>query len=449
MSSQLGVGVSEGEVIDGRYRVETLLGQGGMGAVFAARHVQLDERVAIKLLLPEMLCLPDVVERFAREARTAVSIKSEHVARVFDVGTLANGAPYMVMEYLEGTDLRAWIEEDQLLAVEQVTEFLLQACEALAEAHAAGIVHRDLKPENLFCVERPDGALAIKVLDFGISKIANSADGGAARQLTQAAGLMGTPLYASPEQLTSSRDVDAKSDIWSLGVVLFELLTKTVPFSSAATIMQYSLTPSEEPPSMLARRADIPQALQDVAAKCFGKTPSQRYANVAELAAALLPFAPPHTRRSVDRSFGVLGLKEEAALPVTASTQIGVTRDVTAGARAPRRLPRRLLVVLGVAITSVIGLAVLLKAGPTAGPSHLAATSEPLAATQSAPTVAAPLPIPIEVSPTAAPSTAPATPRATVRPAKALKAPAPTKANCNPPYTLDDKGRRHYKPDCF
>src|SRR3954465_531507 len=162
--------VHEGQILAGKFRIERVLGQGGMGVVVAATHLQLDQRVALKFLLPEALSNPEAVERFAREARAAVKIKSEHVARVADVGTLESGAPYMVMEYLEGSDLATWLQQRGKLPVEQAIEFVLQACEAIAEAHALGIVHRDLKPANLFVIQRADGVLAVKVLDFGISK---------------------------------------------------------------------------------------------------------------------------------------------------------------------------------------------------------------------------------------------------------------------------------------
>src|SRR6478752_489071 len=170
MSDVARIELNEGEVLAGKYRIERVLGQGGMGIVVAATHLQLGERVALKFLLPEALSNPLAVERFAREARAAVKIKSEHVARVSDVGTLENGAPYMVMEYLDGSDLAAWLTQRGRLPVEQAVEFVLQASEAIAEAHSLGIVHRDLKPANLFVTRRPDGALSVKVLDFGISK---------------------------------------------------------------------------------------------------------------------------------------------------------------------------------------------------------------------------------------------------------------------------------------
>src|SRR5580693_7216018 len=169
--------------------------------------------------------MPEYVARFEREARTAVKIKSEHVARVIDVGQLESGSPYMVMEYLEGEDLQGWLEKQGRLPIERAVDFLLQACEAIAEAHAMGIVHRDLKPANLFCIRRPDGTLSIKVLDFGISKAA-----GASMGMTSTQAVMGSPLYMSPEQMGSSKGVDARSDIWALGVILFELVTGRVPF---------------------------------------------------------------------------------------------------------------------------------------------------------------------------------------------------------------------------
>src|SRR5471030_1100734 len=148
--------VQEGDVLAGKFRIERILGQGGMGVVVAATHIQLDERVALKFLLPEALANTDAVARFAREARAAVKIKSEHVVRVSDVGTLESGSPYMVMEYLQGQDLADWVRHSGAMRIPDAVEFVLQACEAIAEAHAMGIVHRDLKPANLFVTRRVD-----------------------------------------------------------------------------------------------------------------------------------------------------------------------------------------------------------------------------------------------------------------------------------------------------
>jgi len=212
-----------GAVLAGRYRVERLLGQGGMGVVVKAMHLQLFQPVAMKFLLPEVLGNQQVVQRFLREAQAAVRLKSEHVARVIDVGSLETGAPYMVLEYLEGADLSNFPRSQ--LSVGGVVDMILQACEALAEAHSLGIVHRDIKPANFFITRGSDGKQLLKVLDFGISKtpMGNS-------NLTATQSVMGTPAYMSPEQMRSSRDVDHRADIWALGVVLFELLQGAPPF---------------------------------------------------------------------------------------------------------------------------------------------------------------------------------------------------------------------------
>src|SRR3954470_13666053 len=211
--------VQEGEILAGKYRVERVLGVGGMGVVVAATHLQLDERVAIKFLVPDALSSDEAVARFAREARAAVKIKSEHVARVIDVGTLDNGAPYMVMEYLEGGDLSRVLQAQGPLPVEDAVEYVLQACEAIAHAHVLGIVHRDLKPANLFLTKRNDGSQSVKVLDFGISKVLSGNSGASSSDaaMTRTRAVMGSPLYMSPEQMTSTRDVDGRTDIWALG----------------------------------------------------------------------------------------------------------------------------------------------------------------------------------------------------------------------------------------
>src|SRR5580692_7601996 len=189
------IGVRPGEILAGKYRLERMLGRGGMGIVVAAHHLQLDEKVALKFLLPEALGNPEAVARFVREARAAVKIRSEHVAHVSDVGQLENGAPYMVMEYLDGDDLAGWLRKHGPLPVEQAVDFVLQACVAVADAHALGIIHRDLKPANLFCVRRSDGQLTIKVLDFGISKITDPASGVPTMGMTQPNTTLGSPLY--------------------------------------------------------------------------------------------------------------------------------------------------------------------------------------------------------------------------------------------------------------
>jgi eukaryotic-like serine/threonine-protein kinase len=299
-------GVKEGDVLAGKYRIEKVLGMGGMGVVVAARHLQLETKVAIKFLLPEMLKERELVARFAREARAAVKITGEHVARVLDVGTLETGAPFIVMEFLEGSDLHAWLQQRGALAVDQAVEFLLQACVAVAEAHALGIVHRDLKPANLFCIRRADGKPSIKVLDFGISKVAGGSASEGEMSVTKTNAMMGSPLYMSPEQMRSAKDADPQSDVWALGAILYELLTGRVPFDGE-TVTDVAIKVATQPtPSARALRADVPPGLEEIVFKALEKNRQDRYRSVAELAIALSPFAPARGRPLVDRICGIL-----------------------------------------------------------------------------------------------------------------------------------------------
>src|SRR5450755_2514558 len=309
-------GVYVGQILADRYRIDGVLGVGGMGVVVAARHVDLDEKVAIKFLLPEMLGDAAAVARFYREAKAASRIKSEHVARVFDVGRLPDSAPYMVMEFLEGTDLSGWLRQHGALPLAQAVDFILQTCVAVADAHALGIVHRDLKPANLFCVRRSDGQASIKVLDFGISKVLESDGGGIS--FTQTNAMMGSPLYMSPEQFRSSKTVDARTDIWALGTILYELVTRRAPFE-ATTVTELAIRIATEPVlSPIQVRSDVPLGLAAVVVKCLEKEPERRFQNVAEVALALAPFAPPAAHGLIERVAGILGSpgpSESAALP--------------------------------------------------------------------------------------------------------------------------------------
>ena len=298
--------VNVGDILAGKYQVERVLGSGGMGVVVAARHIHLDERVAIKFLLPEAAKKPAVVARFLREGRAASKIKSEHVARVYDVGTLETGLPYIVMEYLEGSDLAAIVKQLGPLPVEEAVEHILQTCEALAEAHMAGIVHRDLKPGNLFRTTRADGSPSVKVIDFGISKVVERQ--GDDLEITGTLEARGSPLFMSPEQMVSTRDADHRSDIWSLGIALFHLLTGEYPFQAATMPQICGLVLTAEPRRLLPLREDAPPELEQVILRCLQKDPQDRFQNVAELAQALADFAPPHARISADRAARVVGV---------------------------------------------------------------------------------------------------------------------------------------------
>jgi serine/threonine protein kinase len=282
--------VGIGEVIAGKYIVERVIGEGGMGVVLAARHLELEQRVAIKFLLPEIAQQGMAAERFRREARAAAKMRGEHVCRVLDVGTLESGIPFMVMEYLEGWDLASELERRKLLPVEEAVGYVLEACEALAEAHAAHVIHRDLKPANLFLEARGDGSRRIKVLDFGVSKSLLDATPGLGA-LTKTSSFVGSPLYMSPEQLESAKDVDVRTDLWALGVVLYELITGQTPFRGE-TMPQLVASVLHDAPRSLAELACVaPDGLELVLRHALEKPRAQRYSNVAELAQDLVPYA--------------------------------------------------------------------------------------------------------------------------------------------------------------
>jgi serine/threonine-protein kinase len=298
--------VAPGQILAGKYRIERVLGEGGMGVVVEAHDTSLERRVAIKFLLPDFVKHVEAKERFLREARAAVKIQSEHVARVIDVSTLEGGAPYMVMEFLEGADLARVIETGGPLSVEDATLYVIQACEALAEAHAHGIIHRDLKPANLFLAQQAGGSRKIKVLDFGISKMLNSADAKASGSLTRTSSMMGSPLYMSPEQMKSARDVDLRTDIWALGVILYEALTGNPPFLGNSIPEISAKILLEDPRPVFEARPNVSKLLSDVTARALQKQPEKRFSNVGELAIALLPFAPGRARGNVERITRVL-----------------------------------------------------------------------------------------------------------------------------------------------
>jgi serine/threonine protein kinase len=481
-------GVREGEILAGKYRVERILGMGGMGVVVAAHHLQLDEKVALKFLLPQGLADVDAVARFLREARAAVKIKNEHVARVTDVGTLPNGAPYMVMEYLDGGDLAAWLKQQGRLPIEQAVEFVLQACVAVADAHALGIVHRDLKPANLFCVRRSDGQLSIKVLDFGISKLASLSGSGPSMAMTKTASMMGSPLYMSPEQMRSSKDVDAQTDIWALGVILFELISGRPPFQGDSITELAIKINNEAAPAIQVIRPDVPGELQTAVSKCLEKDRRKRYRNVAELALALLPFAPKRAQGTVDRISGIIqasGLSV-AALVALPSDQPSNTRPSTGTLPAMGRTtagpdahnPARGKAVVGgigagaVLVVAVISSVVVWKRGWGQGeapPATASMTSSSTPSKQSAPKAATvdvnpsgtSLPVPVPPTEQSVTLTAAAVPDASVPPKRKLfpavsttvaaaVTPPPTPAvKCDPPYYFDAKGNRIFKKECL
>jgi serine/threonine-protein kinase len=427
-----------GQVLAGKYRIERVIGQGGMGIVASVQHVQLEQRMALKLMLPQAMLNGDAVSRFVREARAAARISSEHVARVFDVGTLDTGEPYIAMEYLEGSDIAQLLTTQGRLAPAQAVEYLLQACEALAEAHAAGIVHRDLKPGNLFLVQRVDGQRLVKVLDFGISKMTGaSAQSNAPATLTSA--LMGSPLYMSPEQMGSSKAVDARSDVWALGVVLYEMLSGSPPFNGETLPQVCGMVLNEAPPPLAESAPGLAPLLYQAVARCLEKEPAARFQSVAELANALEPIASPRARQSVERIARVQGVARSegaAALPLTttdlhAQAAMGLPQGTYApwGETKPpvaARPSRARMAIIGLAALSLTGTGLWI-ARPVAklpAPSAAApASAKPQPRAELPQAAAAATPSPIESEPAAPPvvrdslpSTATSGPATTVKP---------------------------------
>ena len=272
-SAEENLGVALGAILVGKYRIDAILGQGGMGVVARATHLHLSETVAIKFLRADIAGDDEANQRFLREAHAAWKLKNEHVARVLDVGTLDTGLPYLVMEYLEGVDLDNMLEQSQRIAPALAVEFIVQACEGLAEAHALGIVHRDVKPSNFFVTWRADGTPLVKLLDFGISKVANNTD----VSLTQTQSMLGTPAYMSPEQMRSARTVDQRTDVWSLGAVLFELIEGTRPFE-AESFSEMCVKVAVDPPA--AFTVPLPPGLTAVVQRCLEKSPDARFPTV-------------------------------------------------------------------------------------------------------------------------------------------------------------------------
>jgi serine/threonine-protein kinase len=304
--------VRVGEVLAGKYRVERMLGAGGMGVVVAAEHMQLGQRVALKFLKLEAASEVSV-KRFLREARAAAQIRGEHVARISDVGTLEDGSPYMVMELLEGRDLSAELAVRGALPVPHAIEYVLQACEAVAEAHVAGIVHRDLKPANLFLTHRPGGAPLVKVLDFGISKVITGSGDNLEPSLTGTSALLGSPRYMSPEQLRGSKNVDARTDVWALGVILYELFSGSIPFDAETLPGLLAQIAADPPTPITAVCSNLPEGLAAVVMRCLEKDITRRFANVGDLALALLPYGAPSSRHSVERILAIMGMPSASA----------------------------------------------------------------------------------------------------------------------------------------
>ncbi len=388
-----------GEVIHGKYRVERIIGEGGMGLVVAARHLTLDKWVALKLLSAKSRESEEALERFTREARAAAKIQSEHVGRVLDVDTLANGTPFIVMELLEGHDLAEELRQKKRVDVDRAVIVVLQACEAIAEAHAAGIVHRDLKPANLFLSKTSTNSVAVKVLDFGISKVTRRESiTEIDKALTNPSTMLGSPLYMSPEQMKASGDVDHRTDIWSLGVILYEELTGVSPFDATTVPMICASVLSLAPPKIEVE--GVPEGLVKVILRCLEKEPVDRYRDIGHLARALAPFAPAQAKITIDR---IMQLKDQDGAPAISPPSMApppmregaatVTSWGAKGVPVPRRrvLPIAVVGAVCAVILVAVGIRALTSSGPTgnapANTTPPAATAEAVTDATAAPTV--------------------------------------------------------------
>ncbi|MFT3769467.1 MAG: serine/threonine-protein kinase [Minicystis sp.] len=387
-----GAGPRPGDLVAGKYLLERALGQGGMGAVFAATHVQLREPVALKFLRAHVADDPAMVARFVREARAAVRIKSEHVARVLDVGSLPDGAPFIVMELLAGLDLHKVSAQRGPLPIAEAALYVAQACDAVAEAHLYGIVHRDLKPANLFLTRRADGTALVKVLDFGISKVSGEED----ENLTATTDVLGSPLYMSPEQIRSPKGVDARTDVWALGAILYKLLTGRAAFAAETSSASLAKIVADPPPSLREARPDAPPELEALVLRCLEKDVQKRVQGAAELARALGPFLPEGMRAVVDH------------------TAPGATYPSVAGPRPRARKPTVMIATAAMTtlIAGGVALGVLGRRSPDVPPPAHAAAPQPSTA----------------ITATAAPTTTPAVTATATATATAAPEPAPTAA---------------------
>jgi serine/threonine-protein kinase len=437
----------------------------------------------------EALVDQELVARFLREARAAARLRGEHVARVTDVGTLESGAPYQVIEYLEGSDLFGVLSTRGPLPIAVAAQYVMQACEAVDEAHRAGIVHRDLKPSNLFLTKRPNGTPCIKVLDFGISKAERVSLAAPDRHTTGSRGLFGSPSYMAPEQMRSPRQVDGRADIWALGATLYELLSGRLPFAGE-TLMEIALQVAQSKPTPLRElRPEVPPALEHVVLTCLEKDPDRRFASANKLAAALAPFAgslrPPRPRMDSDMD------------PISRSSRA----PATGGGASVWRTAFG-IALLG-AIAAVAAFFLRPASGPSRAPESLAVHSASSERTAASPTSPGPSPdpqiptlsindLPLAADPALGPQAAtgiqpatgaqpviltavgrvtvpqvPTAPPGSAQPAAtgpissaepagagpaapaAPVAAASVAPGCDPPFAIDDAGHLHFKPECL
>lgn len=435
--------VRVGDVVADKYLIEETLGVGGMGVVVAARDQVLDRRVAIKFLLPKLAGSDTAVQRFVREARAATRVTSEHVVRLLEIEKLPSGTPFFVMEYLEGSDLRALLRERGPLAPGKAVDYVLQALQAVAEGHVKGIVHRDIKPGNLFLTARADGTPLIKVLDFGIAKTLDEQSSESTSLTSSDDVRLGSPAYMPPEQLQNPRDVDKRSDIWSIGATLYELLCGRPPFEAQGYLELASRILSQ-PPIPLSEQpvpTTLPSGLEAVLRRCLEKDRHARYANAVELATALAPFGSEDARVSLGRVNGMFNSSSsipaltrsvpQGAETCTATLEVPTgpeqspddrrTSDIGAVASTPPPRSGRSWLVLAAAV-AIIGGVLALR-----GPAAVAPQREAEPVSRAAAAVPAPAPLPV-----AAPEPVAAPAPAAVLPPVSSPLPAPARVRIAP-----------------
>jgi eukaryotic-like serine/threonine-protein kinase len=419
--------LTPGTVISGKYRVDSILGRGAMGVVVAATHLELREAIALKFLYAKTDGSEDFKSRFRREAQVSAKLRNEHITRVLDVGTWREGAMYMVMEYLPGNDLRKMIRSQGPFPIGAAVEYIVQVCEGVAEAHAHGIVHRDLKPSNLLVTKRADGSDLVKILDFGISKWTGT--GEEEGELTQTGVVLGSPKYMSPEQLFGAGSVDARTDIWSIGAILYELIAGRPPYDqpSLARICA-DLAGNKPPPPLRDQRTEATPELEAVVLHCLERTVELRIQSVADLAGDLLaavgsPYAEQvraRIRSTLDPSgtsavhsslrqpggatgnYTSLAFADASASYHKVSSQTGapgVTATLLSSQKGGRNRHQGMIAVALLAIAGVGGWLFLNR--QRAAPSDEGSTAAPTAAPPPMPTTAVPVPAVAAAAPAA------------------------------------------------
>jgi eukaryotic-like serine/threonine-protein kinase len=337
-----------GCTIDNRYKVEGIVGEGGMGVVYQCRHKIIDKRVALKILRADLARDTEVTERFLMEAKAASAIQDEHIISISDFGQLPDGAAYFVMEFLEGTPLALVAGGGNPMPLGRILRIALQLSEGLAAAHQLGIVHRDLKPDNVFLIQRGKETDFVKILDFGIAKVSSNATG----RLTQVGSVFGTPHYMSPEQAAGT-PLDHRGDIYSLGVMLYELATGRVPFDAEnfVGILSQQLYQDPVPPREAAPKANIPAAFESIILKCMAKKPERRYQSMFELREDLL---------ELEARLGKTGMDGDARAtrtpdPVEVAASVdgtALSTELSLASLRPRRWPMYAAIILPVALVA-------------------------------------------------------------------------------------------------